>query len=76
MNTSTLSNVEGVLSRSEMKSIMAGSIDPEFNDGEMCCLRCNQNSSECDHHVSGCSRTVAEQMCGGNFDPLSTVCVC
>lgn len=65
-----------LLSRNEMKKLIAGSSDPEFDEGGGCCLKCDQDSSECDYTVTSCSRSTAENKCGEDFDPMKTVCVC
>jgi hypothetical protein len=62
MNTSLSGTIEGVLSRSEMKHIMAG--DPQVPGGGDVYIRCkNCQNSSCEGTADDCE-TGAYEICG------------
>jgi 4-diphosphocytidyl-2C-methyl-D-erythritol kinase len=64
----SLSNMKNMLSRAEMKKIMAGS-----GTGAGCFAICNQDTSD-GNNVSDCSSGTVEQLCGSDLS--NAVCVC
>jgi len=65
-------NIEGALSRNEMKSIMAGSGDGKAN----CYLTCNNcSNSTCQGEVLGCSQSNIWQMCGSGDTGWTCTCI-
>jgi hypothetical protein len=65
----SLANVQGKLSRAEMKNVMAGD---ESVGGGTCFLRCDQTTTV-GIEVTDCSRATMEANCTGDTKP---VCVC
>jgi len=65
----SLANIQGKLSRAEMKKVMAGS---GIGGGSTCSIKC-PNSTEA-VSISDCSREAATEKCGG--DPAGATCNC
>lgn len=65
----SLKEMEGVLSRMELKKILGGS----GGDGGGCTVRCDQNSTS-GTNVPNCNTSTVTQQCG--TDLSNAVCVC
>ena len=69
MNTNVSGPIKGVLSRSEMKQILAGSgpTDPADNDESTYYLTCsNCNNDSCRGYIDSCSISDIWPVCGSH----------
>jgi hypothetical protein len=63
-------NIKDLLTRDEIKAIVAGS---GSGSGSGCVIRCNQDTQDT-KPVTDCSRSTAESACNGNVS--NAVCIC